>query len=277
MSCRHPRNETDWTWTGRRHGRSQSSHSATGVHRPRDTRGHFLPRTAHCLCRVPPLLCCAVCRAGGQTPFHAVSVESDGGVLVSEITLPASATLTRQRHPLYHSVTFPQLTDCSCILLHVCLSCTLLPGTHCTDTASSSEASRRSSRGLVPCQWVLSLSVSSHTTSFESAWLPSPTSLLAIAACHFRELLTATASPHRSEVNLLTVPCAYIPHEAGSGHVQLQYSVDERSGEPGPVTLLGSEQHWERQLHDDGGRASGELAGCGVLAVLQAVWLGQLK
>lgn len=134
---------------------------------------------------------------------------------------------------------------------------------------SSLEVSRRSPRGVLSCDWLLSLCVDEQSGAFQSNWLPSPTSFVAMAARHFRELLTATAATsHPSTVKLLTLPCAYIPHSPATAHTRLQYTVDERSGETSSITTLQPQLEEEQEAAEDGS-GGGALTGSAVL------WMSQ--
>ena len=87
--------------------------------------------------------------------------------------------------------------------------------------------SRRSSHGLLPGAWLLSLAVQPAGAAFYSAWLPSPVSFLDSHARHFRELLTATRT--HSHVELHVAPAALLPHAQHAAHVTLRCPLPQSS------------------------------------------------
>lgn len=156
------------------------------------------------------------------------------------------------------------------------------------------ESARRASRGhsLLPCQWLLSLSVDEQAGCFlHSRWLPSPAVLVAAHARHFRELLTAspvsassaaaanpntataaaTATPP-SVVALCLAPCAYIAHDQHGAHMQLRYAVDERTGEPGEVAREQADRRAECGYA--GNRAANALHGLSAIQLVSRCFLG---
>ena len=132
---------------------------------------------------------------------------------------------------------------------------------------SSLEVARGSCRGLLPCQFLVSLQVDGSSGGFvESGWLPRPAAFVAMAAAHFRELVTTvttTATATHSVVQLRIVPSALIPHGLEQTHSSLRYTVNQRSGELSPIT---ADQHrreneqGEGADEDDGSTASGGLS-----------------
>ena len=118
--------------------------------------------------------------------------------------------------------------------------------------SSSCEVSRRSSHGLLPSQWLLSLAVQPAGGAFHSAWLPSPASFLDSHARHFRELLTATRT--RSHVELHIAPAALLPHTQQAAHVTLRCPPDK------PSTHVAGSSRGEAESDQQ----ESEHGGCGV-------------
>ena len=111
--------------------------------------------------------------------------------------------------------------------------------------------SRRSSHGLLPSAWLLSLAVQPAGGAFHSAWLPTPASFLDSHARHFRELLTATRT--HSHVELHIAPAAFLPHTQQAAHVTLRCPLDDSSTHVASSSRAEAESGQQQESEGGGG------------------------